>query len=222
MSSASTEKLPSAAPGLYEVRSAAQARALLLKATASLEAKDFDGAAIQLERYLKAYPDSALIRLQVAELHFRQAHFVDARRQFNQALAEVIDPELPLHCRLHAHSRLMEIASEQRDRFSEELHRGIGLSLLAEHRRNEQSQEGVHVQELLGKARLALEKAERLSPRDARPALYLISVWQRMQQHRNAGLALEQARHLSFGTRLNPFEQVQLAQWTLTLADKRP
>lgn len=191
----------------------AQARVLLLKATACLEASDLTGAATILQRYLHAFPDAVLVRMQLGELYFKLSQFDDARHQFQSALAEVIDPELPMHCRLHGHSRLVEIASMNKDRFSEELHRGIGLALLAEMRLHETTtSKAVSTQELLGKARLALIKAKKLSCYDARPSLYLVSVWQMMQLQANAERELAQAMLLSHITRLNSYEQIRLAQ----------
>lgn len=196
----------------------AQARVLLLKATACLEANDLTGAATILQRYLQAFPDAVLVRMQLGELYFKLSQFEEARQQFQAALAEVIDPQLPMHCRLHGHSRLVDIASMNKDRFSEELHRGIGLALLAEMRFQEtRTSQTVSAQELLGKARLALIKAKKLSTCDARPSLYLVSVWQMMQQQANAEHELAQAMLLSHITRLNAYEQMRLAQYAVEL-----
>lgn len=174
-------KPASAAPGPAETRTAAQAKTLLIKATAALEAQDHPLAASHLRRYLQVYPDAVLIRMQLAELYYQLSRFSDAEEQFRSALGEVIDPALPLHCRLHGHSRLMELAQERTDTFNEELHRGIGLVLLAEHRQNQKpSGQMVNSAQLLGKARTALVKAGEVSPKDARPALYLTSVWHSM------------------------------------------
>jgi tetratricopeptide (TPR) repeat protein len=213
-----TEKATSAAPGSSEPRTMAQARLLLLKATACLEANDLNGAAVVLHRYLQAYPDSVLVRMQLGELCFKLDRNEEAQQQFKAALAEVIDPELSLQARLHGHSRLVDIALIQKDRFSEELHRGIGLALLAELRLQEtHTQSGVSTQELLGKARSALQKAKKYSVSDARPSLYLISVWQMMQQQGNAQRELAQAQLLSHVTRLTPYEQCRLAKCALEL-----
>jgi tetratricopeptide (TPR) repeat protein len=211
-------KATSAAPGSAEPRTMAQARALLLKATACLEANDLNGAATILQRYLHAFPDAVLVRMQLGELYFKLSQFDDAQRQFQAALAEVIDPNLPMHCRLHGHSRLVDIASMNKDRFSEELHRGIGLALLAEMRLQETTtSKAVSTQELLGKARLALIKAKKLSTCDARPSLYLVSVWHMMQQQANAEHELAQAMLFSHITRLNAYEQMRLAQYAVEL-----
>jgi len=216
--SSPSEKATSAAPGLAETRTMAQARTLLLQATACLEANDLSGAAVILQRYLIAFPDAALVRMQLGELCYKLTRYDEAQLQFKAALAEVIDPELPMHCRLHAHSRLVDIATMQKDRFNEELHRGIGLALLAELRLQESTtSQGVSTQELLGKARVALQKARKMSTWDARPSLYLVFVWQAMQQQGNAQRELTQALLLSHITRLNAYEQSRLAQCALEL-----
>jgi len=218
VTTSSTEDATSAAPGVAEPRTMAQARMLLLKATACLEANDLQGAATVLERYLHAFPDAVMVRMQLGELFFKQAFFEKAQQQFNAALAEVVDPGLPVSCRLHAHSRLVDIATHQKDRFSEELHRGIGLALLAELRLQETAlSQGVTAQQFLGKARSALTKAKKLSTCDARPSLYLVSVWQMMQQQGNAHSELAQALLLSHLTRLSAYEQMRLAQCAVEL-----
>lgn len=210
------EKPPSAAPGPAEARTSAQARTLLLKATAALEAQDFQAAASALHRYVLLYPDAALIRMQLGELRFNQHQLDEAEVQYRAALGEVIDPPLPLHCKLHGHSRLMEIAAERHDRFLEELHRGIGLLLLAEHRLATPNKENmVSGEQLLGKARTALVKASTLSPTDARPALYLTTVWHLMLQPANANSAYDKASQLSTLSSLTATEQLWLAQWGL-------
>ncbi len=212
------ETPPSAAPGLSETRTQALAKTLLLKANDALLAKDNDRATRYLQNYLDIYPDAALIRLQVAELCFRRAALEESRKHFRRALGEVTDPPLPVHCRLHAHSRLMEIAAEQGKRFDEELQRGMGLTVLAENRQQESPDKpGTSAQELYGKARLALERAALLSPGDAQPPLYLVTVWQGMQQTRNAHLAFDQARRLALGSSLSPYDQLKLAQLGLEL-----
>jgi tetratricopeptide (TPR) repeat protein len=211
---ASVGKTSSAAPGSSDSTSA---RSLLLKATAALEKNDLVVASTSLRRYLQAYPDSTLIRMQLAELYFKQEQYNHALREFQTALADVPDVPLPFHCVLHGHSRLMELAAGKGDRFGEELHRGIGLALLAEHRSGKNEPEMAGVEQLLGKARSALVRAQLLSPLDARPALHLVSVWHQMQQPTNARSAWEKALLLSHGSRLTAHEQMQLAQWGLVL-----
>lgn len=216
MDVASMGKTSSAAPRSSDSNSAS-ARALLLKATAALERNDLVTASTSLRRYLQAYPDSTLIRLQLAELYFKQDQFNHALREFQTALAEVTDVPLPFHCQLHGHSRLMELAVVKGDRFGEELHRGIGLALLAEHRTEKSEPEMAGVEQLLGKARSSLVRAQLLAPLDARPALHLISVWHQMHQPTNARSAWEKASLLSHGSRLSAHEQMMLAQWGVVL-----
>ncbi|HQR43933.1 MAG TPA: tetratricopeptide repeat protein [Gemmatales bacterium] len=215
-SSTLVDATASAAPGPSEARKAALGRTLLLQATASLEQKDFTSAARHLERYLLSFPDSALIRMQLAELWFQESRHDAARRQFLMALGEVADPPLPVHSKLHAHSRLVEIASENSDRFNEDLQRGIGLLVLAEHRRNQSSASAeVTPEELLGKARAALTRASKIAPQDARPWLYLAAVWNAMGQTSNARSAFLQSQHLAIGSYLTASEWMQLAMWSV-------
>jgi hypothetical protein len=47
--------------------------------------------------------------------------------------------------------------------------------------------------------------------------LYLVTVWQGMQQTRNAHLAFDQARRLALGSSLSPYDQLKLAQLGLEL-----
>lgn len=211
-----TDMPPSAAPGSLESRSGAQARTLLLKATAALDVHDWKTASGQLRRYVLLYPDAVLIRMQLGELLYKQQLYDEAATEFRAALGEVADPSLPLHCKLHGHSRLVEIATDQQDRFHEALHRGIGLLLLAERRLTTPPQQNeVTGEQLLGKAHTALVKASKLSPNDARPALYLIQVWHLMLQPGNARAAYSHASQLSTITSLSATEQLWLAQWGL-------
>lgn len=209
---------PSAAPGLSRSKSMAMARTLLLQATARLEHNDLTGAAVILQRYVQAFPDAAMIRLQLGELCFKLDRTEESQHQFLAALDNVLDPALPLHCRLHAHSRLVDIASLQKDEFNEHLHRGIGLALLAERRMQEStSTAGATVQELQGKSRTALMKAKRLAPLDARPSLYLAGLWQSMQLIGNARSELQQAQLLSHLGSLSAYEELHLAQLAIEL-----
>jgi hypothetical protein len=90
--------------------------------------------------------------------------------------------------------------------------------LLAEHRQNQKpSGQMVNSAQLLGKARTALVKAGEVSPKDARPALYLTSVWHSMRQYANAKASLEKAQLLSHLSPLTAQEYMELAWWALVL-----
>lgn len=203
----------SAAPGAEDNRSLASARTLLLKATQALEKNQLSEATIILSRYLHAFPDATLIRLQLAELYFKLQHYERSRLQFQTALGEMTDPPLAVSVQLHGHSRLMELAAEDKDRFTQELQRGIGLLILARHRQlAPASTSGASAQELCGKAQTALQQASEISPADARPFLYLALVWKMMQLHGNADYALECALSRATSTPLNEVERVLLAE----------
>jgi len=203
----------SAAPGAEETRSLASAKTMLLKATQALEKNQLPEATIILSRYLQAFPDATLIRLQLGELYFKLQQFERSRLQFQTALGEITDPPLTVSVQLHGHSRLMELAAENKDRFTQELQRGIGLLILARHRLLAPANTtGATAQELCGKAQTALQQAAELSPADARPFLYLALVWRMMHLQGNADCALECALTRATSTSLSEVERVMLAE----------
>jgi hypothetical protein len=191
-------------------------RELLVKSAARLENQDFDGAIHLLHRYLQRCPDAMIIRLQLAELLFQRNRLDESRWQFAIAVEQMEEAAVvPVRYALHAHSRLMEIAQSSEEHFEEELHRGIGLLLLAEKRLAEPNQQEVTAEELLGRAQTALQRARRLRPQDARPLLFLVQVWLDLQQRDNARAFLALAERLAFSSSLTPSENARLARLAL-------
>ncbi|HMP04462.1 MAG TPA: hypothetical protein PKC45_18380, partial [Gemmatales bacterium] len=124
---------------------------------------------------------------------------------------------------IHSHSRLVALAEEDDNEYSEHLHRGIGLYLLGCRRTEETVGPGeLTAEALFCRAASELQKARAERPDEARPCLYLYSAWQRLGQGSAAAAALRQAdRHatLSF---LTPCERRQLLQACLTQPRLKP
>jgi tetratricopeptide (TPR) repeat protein len=165
-----------------------------------------------LARYLDAQPDHLVVRINYSNLLLRLGRTHDARTQLERFIAEVQDHDTLAHQHLVAsHSRIMEIAQGEEDRYGEHLHRGIGLYLLA-CRRAELAEDGgpLTVQELLCKAAAELTLARRERPDEARPNWYLHEVWDQLAQQQPALRCLRLAARAAPFTYLTPAEQRKL------------
>ncbi len=225
MNTASSDSTPSAAQRAVSSFKAASVsdRELLVNAAAHLETHDRSRAADLLDQYLQRNPAALIVRLQLGELYFKMEQLDLARLHVQQALTQAEEQgDLPLRYLLHGHSRLMDIAAATGELFEEELHRGLGLLLLAEKRMQETQPKEVPAEELLGKALKAFQRGVQLRPADARPQLYLVSVWLNLRQCSSAQLALARAEALSFMTMLSPAERTRLARYSLELSSMLP
>jgi tetratricopeptide (TPR) repeat protein len=164
-------------------------------AAACLETGDEDTACTHLRRYVHSNPGQLDIRIHLANLELRLEHWAEARREFDQCVAsaqdatESADGEL-----LHCHARLMEIAEAVEDFYQEHLHRGIGLCLLARQRAVLPDPEGeLSTESLLCKAAGELTLAQSDRPEQARPHMYLYTVWSMLDQQSPAIRCLRQA-----------------------------
>lgn len=168
-----------------------------------------------LERYLQAQPDHLVVRSHYGELLLRMARHQDARRELERFVADVQDHELLARQHLvGAHSHLMEIAQAQEDPYTEHLHRGIGLYLLARQRAELGGDAGpLTVEGLLCKAAGELSLARARRPQEARPHWYLFEVWTLLAQAQPAGRCLRAAAAAAPLSYLTPSEHrcLQLA-----------
>jgi tetratricopeptide (TPR) repeat protein len=165
-----------------------------------------------LARYLQAQPDHIVARLNYADLLLRLGRPRDARSHLERFIADVQDHEtLARQHLVSSHSRIMEIARGEEDRYSEHLHRGIGLYLLA-CRRAELPEEGGPLTEesLLCKAAAELTLARLERPDEARPYWYLHEVWDKLAQQQPATRCLRQASRTAPFTYLTPAEHRKL------------
>jgi hypothetical protein len=172
---------------------------------------DLPAAARHLEAHVRAYPDQVIFRAQLADLLARLERLPEAQAQFEAAVAQAQDgPPVVQKERVHYHTRLMEIAQERHDEYAEQLHRGIGLYLVAA-RLAERDGDPGDVERLMCKAALALQDAQAMRPDDARPAWYLYRVWSQLDQPRPAAKALRQALAAAPFSTLTPVEARELA-----------
>jgi tetratricopeptide (TPR) repeat protein len=173
-----------------------------------------DAAALpHLLKYVRANPQATMIRAYLAELHWRLGQHDLAQRQYERFARDAasMTGAIRKH-RVHAHTRLMEIAQQNEDRFAEHLHRGIGLLLLVEQWEGEPDPPDAATREpTLCKAVEALKEARSEAPHDPRGQLYLGIALEKLGQPSAAQAAL---RGLNSWTREFPEpDRKRLRDW---------
>jgi hypothetical protein len=130
-----------------------------------------------------------------AELLAKLERFAEARAQLDRFIADVQDhPRVADEHLIASHTRLMEIATRVGDEYTERLHRGIGLYLLALKRRELGGGEAARLaEELLCKSAGELTLAKLRRPHEARPSVYLHDVWRTLGQRQPAERSLREA-----------------------------
>jgi Tetratricopeptide repeat len=194
------------------------ARAHLSLAAAYLEQGEEVRACPHLARYLAAQPGHLMVRVHYAELLRRLGRTHEARAEFLRFVADCpADTEDQLKQLVHCHSRLMEIAEEEANRYDEHLHRGVGLFLLARQRIPLGDDGELPAEGLLCKAAAELTLARIERPGEAQPNWYLYEVWSRLDQRRPAQRALHAADEAAPFSYLTTSEQnnLQLARQRL-------
>lgn len=182
-------------------------------AAAYLEKGDEAGACPHLAACVRVEPENLVMRVRYAELLLRLRRLADARREFEQFVADAQDQqgEAAEHL-LHCQSRLMDIAEAQGDDYGEHLYRGIGLYLLARKRGELPDPEGeLPVEGLLCKAAGELTLARLERPQEARPCWYLYEVWSQLAQRQPALRWLREADAAAPFSYLTPAEQGRLS-----------
>jgi tetratricopeptide (TPR) repeat protein len=169
-------------------------------------------AAPHMERYLQAQPDHVVVRLEYADLLLRLDRTHDARNQLERFVADVQDHEVLARQHLiTAHTRLLEIAEREEDRYAGHLHRGVALYLLACRRAEvAPDDENLPVEGLLCKAAAELTLARRERPDEARPNWYLHEVWSQLCQQQPAARCLRLAADAAPFSYLTPTEHRKL------------
>lgn len=148
---------------------------------------DHASAAPHLEAHVRGHPEQVMFRVQLAELYLRlgrddaaKVHFerfaAEARRTTGPAKKLVVD----------SHTRLMEIAQRDGDRFGEELHRGVGLLLLAGEQAALPECDAGFCEEVLCKALKALRAAKEMAPDDPEVRYWLAGAYDRTGNPRAA------------------------------------
>ncbi|MSR52390.1 MAG: hypothetical protein EXS09_03750 [Gemmataceae bacterium] len=174
-----------------------------------LDRGEDEAAARHLKVHVTRHADQVVFRAQLAELLLRLNRFAEAESEFEAAIASTqAGPPTAKNRLVHYHTRLMEIAREREDEYSEFLHRGIGLHLVACQLAG-RGDPG-DVERLLCKAATALKEAQTKRPEDARAAWYLYRVWSQLDQPRPAENALRQAIAAAPFSKLTPMEAREL------------
>jgi hypothetical protein len=184
----------------------------LALAASCIERGQETAAITYLARYVVANPDRVAVRAYLAELLFRRDRFAEARTEFERFVSDAQLDGLQAKRLVHAHTRLMAIATRDRDAYHEHLHRGIALYLLAT-----QNGDAAAAESLLCKAAGELTLARNAKPDAARPHWYLHLVWTRLEQSRPAARTLSEAADRRLFSDLTAAERRDL---TLTIAGK--
>jgi hypothetical protein len=184
----------------------------LALAAKHIEEGDQASAVPYMQKHIEKFPDQIMIRAYLAELLVKIKRLPDARSHFETFIADAQQTDSPAKNHLvHCHTRLMEIAQENDDDYSEHLHRGIGLYLLTKQQDLfEEVRDPTLTQQLLVKAIRELDEAKQLRPNEARPYWYLYESWTMLDQPRPAGKALQEAQANCFFSKLTPKELQEL------------
>lgn len=186
----------------------------LQSASDCLERGDEPGAAAHLLAYVEANPHHAVVRVHLAELLMRQSRPTEAKRHFAAYVGQAQEQGDPANRHMVlSHTRLSEIAHGEQDSYAEQLHRGIGLWLLAcqVQKVSNPDSDTPDPQQLLFKAVRALNQAVCIRPDEARPHWYLYEVWLMLGQRHPAARSLEQARERGWLADLTTTERQGLA-----------
>jgi hypothetical protein len=204
----------------------AATRSALSLAAEALQQGDEAAACQHLGNYLAAHPDHHEVRLHFAELLLRSDRRGDARTEFMRCIAQAQERgDMTLEDRIHCHSRLMEIADADDDRYALHYHRGVGLYLLAQERSKLDDQNGpLPLEGLLCQAAGELSKARSARPMEAQPCWYLYKVWSALGQESAARSWLARAMAAAPFAPLTPSEQrsLELAYRMQDSAPTRP
>jgi Tfp pilus assembly protein PilF len=195
-----------AAPDLEEKLS--RADEALTKAAELLD-KGQDAAAVpHLRTYVQANPDAVMVRSHLAELLFRQGQRPESRQHFERFVAQAQPLKGSVHQHLvHVHTRLMELAAQDDDDATEELHRGIGLLLLVKKWQASPERRDANAEEqTLMKCVKALRAVLELQPENGRAAVYLAQAYDLLGQVGPANEAYNLAKKHASGSDLTKME----------------
>jgi Tfp pilus assembly protein PilF len=160
----------------------------LALAAACIDRGDEPAAVTHLSAHVKTRPDAVMIRAYLAELLLKCGRPADARAQFERFTRDAAGQDgKPRQHLVHCHTRLMEIAERDGDRYAEHLHRGIALLLLVRQWEGESRSPSPRatpelIEPTLAKAAAALRQAAEKRPTHPRPRVYLAEVYDRLGQ----------------------------------------
>ena len=171
-----------------------------------------DQAAIKhLQAHISERPDAVMVRAYLAELFFKSGDVTNAQKQFAWFLrdTERFGGTAAKEHRVHAHTRLMELAQELDQPAAEARHRGVGLVLLAE----PWDHNTVEWETTLSQAVVALRQATQLQTNDKVAWFFLALAQDRLGQPAAAqAIARRLLRTLPDPSISNDM-QLQLEEW---------
>jgi tetratricopeptide (TPR) repeat protein len=173
---------------------------------------DQEQACKHLARYVSLHPDQRTGRLFYSEVLLKLNRIDDARRQYEQTAALLLDePELDCQALSHVHRQLMHIAEDRDDLRTAHVHRGIGLYWLAQERSRLEDPDGdFSVEGIVCRAVAELSRARSMDPHDARTHWYLHCCWQMLGQTPQAKARLLDAERCMHFSPLSAPEQRSL------------
>jgi len=153
-------------------------------------------AARSLEAYVERHPRQFLFRVHLAELLLNLGEEAAAQAHFERFLEEARQATGPVRgYRVHAHTRLMEIAQRTGDRVAELGHRGCGLLELLAESEDQPDRDAAFQEEILCQALKALREARRLGSHDPRLNEALAEVYERTNNRLAAEAERSALRH---------------------------
>jgi thioredoxin-like negative regulator of GroEL len=168
---------------------------------------DHANAAIHLETHVREHPDQFMFRLQLAELLLRVGREQTARIHFEQFAADgrraTASPVAKKQL-VSVHTRLMEIAQRNDDRYGEVFHRGVGLLLLTAEQDGMPDRDEGFCEEMLCKSLRALKEAKERNPDAAEVRFWLAKAYERMGNRRAAEAERNTAKSSVTPTGLGP------------------
>jgi tetratricopeptide (TPR) repeat protein len=171
-----------------------------------------DAAAIKhLQAHIQASPDAVMVRAYLAELFYKSGDARNARTQFARFVqdADRLGGTAAKQHRVHAHTRLMELAQELNDPAAEARHRGVGLVLLAE----PWERDTTEWETTMSQAVVVLRQATELQPDDAVAWYYLAVAQERMGQPAAAEASARRVLRLLPHAAISADRQLQLEEW---------
>jgi hypothetical protein len=196
----------------------------LTLAAAYLEKGDEPAACAHLGQFLRAHPEHRNARFYHAELLLKLGRPREAEGEFERAIAQTqAEPEPDLDHLVRCHTRMLEVGEALDDDYVVQLHRGIGLYLLARRRAALVDPAGeLSTESLLCRSVRALTRARTLRPGEARPCWYLHAAWRQLAQQPPARRWLVEARRHAPFSYLSPAEQRDLSLACSRLLDETP
>jgi tetratricopeptide (TPR) repeat protein len=190
----------------------------LVMAASCIERGEETAAVTYLSRYVADHPDRVAVRAYLAELLWRRGRLPEARAEFERFIQDAQLGGVEAKRLVHGHTRLIAIAEREGDAYTEHLHRGIGLYLVARHTA---ARDAAEAEGLYCKAAGELTLAQRAKPDAARPHWYLHLVWAKLGQSRPAAANLAGAVERRLLSDLTPAERRDLDLATASRPSRR-